>query len=88
MALGAFCSTLQAWGTVQTRMHTAWDVTCKGAAAGEMEAEHNEVISPRSQFHLQAQKQLSANMPRYTSLINSSLDLLWAYWQWFDALRL
>lgn len=56
--LGPLRSTLQAWGTVQIQMHTAWDVTCKGVSAGETEAEKNEVISTRSQFHLQAQKQL------------------------------
>lgn len=57
-ALGLFCSTLQAQGTVQMRMHAGLDVTCKGAAAGEREAESNEVISPRSRFHLQAQGKL------------------------------
>lgn len=57
-ALGAFCSTLQAWVTVKIGMHTAWDVTCEGAAAGEVEAKTDEVISLRSQFHLQTQKEL------------------------------
>lgn len=58
-ALGLFCSTLQAQGTIKMRMQAGLDVTCKGAAAGEREAESNVVITPRSRFHLQAQGKLS-----------------------------